>query len=154
MWTWCDARSEDAFDITRSVQIVLHKIRLLATYYPTPNHHAPTKSISFQHAAIRTTLVCAAINPSSAISMTKRKWVFVTEQNPVPVGSPPDEMTFSTLHPDKLVTSRHCLVFIRATRADGFVIFPQTVTVRLGRKPITSGTDCRRPKSVDVLAST
>ena len=37
----------------------------------------------------------------SAISMTKRKSGFVNDQNPVPIGTPTNEMMSSPLHPGK-----------------------------------------------------
>ena len=54
------------------------------------------------------------------------------QTNPFIVGTPPDEMTSSPLQSGKPVTVRNYLVFIRATRTDGFAIDPQTVTSRLG----------------------
>ena len=54
MEKWYDVRTQDVFDITTSIQIVLHynQVRLLATHYPTQT----IKSIHFQHAAIRITI--------------------------------------------------------------------------------------------------
>ena len=98
----------------------------------TPNHQtAPAKSIPFQHAAV--TLVYAAINPSSAISMTKCKSGLVTEQNPVPPGTPPAHCTLASLWRLGIIWP-----FKGDACTDGIVIFPQTVTVRLNRFSIPS----------------
>ena len=114
MEKWYDMRTQDVVDITMNIPIALHynQVRLLATQYPIQNHqNAPTKSIPFQHAGLRIMLVCAAINPGSAVSMTKCKSGFVTEQNPVPACGVPDEMTSSPFHPGTLANLR--LIIIR-----------------------------------------
>ena len=67
------------------------------------------------------TLVSAAINLGSATNTTKCKSGFVTEQNPVRVGMPPDKMTSFPLHPDKRVTSCYYRAILRATRTDGLL---------------------------------
>ena len=81
MEKWYGMRTQDVVDITISIIVTLYQVRLLATHYPIPNHQtAPTNSIPFQHTTVPITLVCAAINPSSTISITKRKSGFVTEK--------------------------------------------------------------------------
>ena len=55
-------------------------------------------------------------NPSNAClrvstSIAECKSGLATERNPVPVDTPPDEMTSSPLHIGKPVTSSHCLTF-------------------------------------------